>query len=220
VAFPLDLHATEAAYEIQYGHIRRPTHQNTSWDAARFEVCAHKWADISENGYGVALLNDCKYGHSAQGSTLELTVLKAGTYPNPEADLGEHRFSYSLLPHTGSLYQADVIGQAYSFNQPLLSMPVEDSNGDLADTFSLASCDRKNIILDTVKKAEADDGMILRLYDSFDMRCTANVTVADGFTKAFLCDMMENTLEQLPFDGHTVTVPVKNFEIITLKFVR
>ncbi|MBQ7329437.1 MAG: alpha-mannosidase [Oscillospiraceae bacterium] len=220
VAFPLDLHATEATYEIQYGHIRRSTHQNTSWDAARFEVCAHKWADISENGYGVALLNDCKYGHSAQGSTLELTVLKAGTYPNPEADLGEHTFSYSLLPHTGSLYQADVIGQAYSFNQPLLCKPVEDSSGDLAETFSLASCDRKNIIIDTVKKAEADDGMILRLYDSFDMRCTANVTVADGFTKAFLCDMMESPLEQLPFDGHTVTVPVKNFEIITLKFVR
>ena len=219
VAFPLDLHATEATYEIQYGHIRRPTHQNTSWDAAKFEVCAHKWADISENGYGAALLNDCKYGHSAQSSTLELTVLKAGTEPNPEADLGCHEFSYSLLPHMGSLYEADVIRQAYSFNQPLLCMPVKAGDGDLADSFSLASCNKQNIIIDTVKKAEADDGMILRLYDSFDMRCTANVTVAEGFTRAFLCDMMENPLEQLPFDGHTVTVPVKNFEIITLKFI-
>ena len=219
VAFPLDLHATEATYEIQNGHIRRPTHQNTSWDAAKFEVCAHKWADISENGYGAALLNDCKYGHSAQSSTLELTVLKAGTEPNPEADLGCHEFSYSLLPHMGSLYEADVIRQAYSFNQPLLCMPVKAGDGDLADSFSLASCNKQNIIIDTVKKAEADDGMILRLYDSFDMRCTANVTVAEGFTRAFLCDMMENPLEQLPFDGHTVTVPVKNFEIITLKFI-
>lgn len=217
VAFPLDLHANEATYEIQYGHIRRPTHQNTSWDAAKYEVCAHKWADISENGYGVALLNDCKYGHSAQGSTLELTVLKAGTYPQP-ADLGVHIFSYSLLPHSGRLYEADVIRQAYSFNQPLMSMAVPENRGSVAERFSLVSCNQKNIIIDTVKKAEADDGMIVRLYDSFDMRCTVTVTVAEGFQKAYLCDLMENPLEELPFDGRTVTLPVKNFEIATLKF--
>ena len=218
VAFPLDLHANEATYEIQYGHIRRPTHQNTSWDAAKFEVCAHKWADISEHGYGVALLNDCKYGHSAQGSTLEMTVLKAGTYPEP-ADQGVHIFSYSLLPHIGSLYDASVIRQAYSFNQPLMGMAVAANRGTVAEQFSLASCDRENIIIDTVKKAEADSGLIVRLYDSFDMRCTASVTVAEGFKKAYLCDLMENVLEELPFDGKTVSVPVKNFEILTLKFV-
>ena len=218
VAFPLDLHANEATYEIQYGHIRRPTHQNTSWDVAKYEVCAHKWADISENGYGVALLNDCKYGHSAQGSTLELTVLKAGTYPQP-ADLGVHVFSFSLLPHSGSLYDGDVIRQAYSINQPLLGMAVAANQGTAAERFSLVSCDRDNVMVDTVKKAEADDGMIVRLYESFDMRCKATVTVAQGFRKAFLCDLMENVLEELPFDGETVTLPVKNFEIITLKFL-
>jgi alpha-mannosidase len=218
VAFPLDLHANEATYEIQYGHIRRPTHQNTSWDVAKYEVCAHKWADISENGYGVALLNDCKYGHSAQGSTLELTVLKAGTYPQP-ADLGVHVFSFSLLPHSGSLYDGNVIRQAYSINQPLLSMAVAANQGTVAERFSLVSCDRENVIVDTVKKAEADDGMIVRLYESFDMRCKATVTVADGFQKAYLCDLMENVLQELPFDGKSVTVPVKNFEIVTLKFL-
>lgn len=219
VAFPLDIHATEATYEIQYGHTRRPTHQNTSWDAARFEVCAHKWADISETGYGVALLNDCKYGHSAQGGTLELTVLKAGTYPDPVADIGKHVFSYSLLPHTGSLYEAGVIHEAYSFNQPLLAKPVAANAGTVADCFSLVSCDRENVIIDTVKKAEKDNGMIVRLYDSFDMRSTVTLTVNPGFTKAYLCDMMENELEELAFDGRTVTVPVKNFEIHTIKFL-
>lgn len=219
VAFPLDIHASEATYEIQYGHTCRPTHQNTSWDAARFEVCAHKWADISDNGYGVALLNDCKYGYSAQGSTLELTVLKAGTYPDPVADLGKHVFSYSLLPHTGSLYEAGVIQEAYSFNQPLLTLPVAANAGTVADCFSLVSCDRENVIIDTVKKAEKDNGIIVRLYDSFDMRSKATLTVHPGFTKAYLCDMMENELEELPFDGRTVTVPVKNFEIHTIKFV-
>ena len=219
VAFPLDVHATEATYEIQFGHTRRPTHQNTSWDAARFEVCGHKWADISETGYGVALLNDCKYGHSAQGSTLELTVLKAGTDPNPEADLGQHVFTYSLLPHTGSLQEGHVIREGYCLNQPLIATTVAPNAGNLADCFSLASCDQENIIIDTVKKAEADDGMILRLYDSFDMRTNATVTVAPGFTKAYLCDMMENAQTELPFDGRSLNLPVKNFEIITLKFV-
>lgn len=217
VAFPLDLHATEATYEIQYGHTRRPTHQNTSWDTARFEVCAHKWADISDNSYGVALLNDCKYGHSAQGSTLELTVLKAGTYPNPEADLGRHIFSYSLLPHNGSLYDAGVIREAYSFNQPLISSSIEPAAGSLPETYSLVSCDQANIILDTVKKAENDDSMILRLYDSFNIRTNATVHTAPGFTKAILCDMMERELEEIPFDGDAFTVPVKNFEILTIK---
>lgn len=220
LAFPLDLHTNEATFEIQYGHVKRPTHRNTSWDAARFEVCAHKWVDLSENGYGAALLNDCKYGYSVDGSTLELTVLKAGTDPAPLVDIGQHLFSCSLLPHEGTLYEADVIREAYCFNQPLEAIPVAAGNGPLADSFCLATCDCNNIILETAKKAEADDGMILRLYDSFNMRSNATITVAEGFKKAYLCDLMENALEELPFDGRCVTVPVKNFEIVTLKFER
>lgn len=218
IAFPLDVHANSAAYEIQFGHVNRPTHCNTSWDAARFEVCAHKWVDISENGYGVALLNDCKYGYSAQGSTLKLTALKAGTYPNPEADLGRHTFSYSLLPHTGTLQEAGVVREAYSFNQPLQTMQISAAAGSLPEQYSLVSCDAENLIVETVKKAEADNSMIVRLYECHNSRGTAGVCVVSGFQKAFLCDMMENELEELPFDGHSVTVPVKNFEIVTLKF--
>ena len=218
LAFPLDLHTNEAAFEIQYGHVRRPTHKNTSWDAAKFEVCGHKWVDMAETGYGVALLNDCKYGFSTDGSTLELSVLKAGNYPTDEVDQGLHRFSCSLLPHEGTLYEAGVIREAYSFNQPLLATTVGAAAGTNPESFCLASCDADNIILEGVKKAQADNSMILRLYESFDRRCTATITVADGFTKAYLCDLMENELEELSFDGHSVTIPVKNFEIITLKF--
>ena len=220
IAFPLDVHTNSATYEIQYGHVKRPTHRNTGWDSARFEVCAHKWVDLSENGYGVALLNDCKYGYSAEGSTLKLTALKAGTDPNPEADQGKHTFSYSLLPHSGSLYEARVIREAYSFNQPMEVLSIPAAEGSLPAAYSLVSCDAENIVVETVKKAEGDDGMIVRLYDSFDMRSTASVTVAEGFAKAYLCDLMENELAQLPFDGRTITVPVKNFEIVTLKFER
>ena len=220
LAFPLDIHANDAAFEIQFGHVRRPTHRNTSWDAARFEVCAQKWVDVSENGYGAALLNDCKYGHSVDGSTLELTVLKAGTYPTDEVDIGKHTFSCSLLPHEGSLYDAGVIREGYSFNQPLDALPIPATKGELPETFSLASCENRNIILETVKKCEADGSMLLRLYDSFGRRSKAGVTVTEGFREVWLCDLMEKPLQQLPFDGRTVHVDVSNFEIITLKFIR
>lgn len=218
IAFPFDVHAGKATYEIQFGHVERPTHENTSWDSAKFEVCAHKWADISENGYGVSLLNDCKYGFNAEGSTLKLTALKSGDYPNPDADVGLHEFAYSLLPHTDSLYKAGVINEAYALNQPLHALKVKANNGEIAEQFSLVSCDRQNVIIETVKKAEDSDGMIVRMYEAFDSRATVNVTVAEGFNKAYLCDMLENVIEELPLENSSVTLPIKNFEIVTLKF--
>lgn len=218
-AFPFDVHTMSATYEIQFGHLDRPTHSNTSWDQAKFEVCAHKWVDVSENGYGVALLNDCKYGHSAEGSTVKLTLLKCASHPNPDADQGEHTFTYSLFPHTGDYREAGVITEAYSLNQPLCTVPVTGGKGDLPAEFSLVSCDKENIILETVKKAEADDGMILRMYDAFDRRSRARLTVNGGFKKAYICDMLENTMEELPFEDNQLVVPVSNFEIVTLKFL-
>ena len=104
VAFPVDVLSPEATYDIQWGNIRRPTHRNTSWDWARFEVCAHKWVDMSEGEYGVSLLNDCKYGHDVLDNVIRLTLLRGTTFPDPEADRGEHHFIYSLLPHPGSWY--------------------------------------------------------------------------------------------------------------------
>ena len=220
VNFPLDIHTDEAVYEIQYGHVHRPTHSNTSWDSARFEVCGHKWVDVSEHGYGVALLNDCKYGFATNGSTLELTVLKRPTYPNPDADEGKHVFTYSLIPHSEDFREGGVIQEAYSLNQPLNNVEVCSKNGDLPENYSLVSCDKNSVMIETVKKAEKDDSMIVRLYDTFDSRCNARITVANGFKEAYICDMMENELEKLSFNGTDVTVPVKNFEIITLKFKR
>ena len=217
-AFPLDVHANSATYEIQFGHVQRPTHENTSWDKAKFEVYGHKWVDLSEDGYGVSLLNDCKYGFNTEGSTLKLTMLKCGTYPNPEADQGMHRFTYSLLPHVGSFKEAGVIRAAYDLNQPLVAVPVSAHKGNLPASFSLVSCAQENIVIETVKKAEADDGMIVRLYDAFDRRSTAQITVADGFREAYLCDLIENELQKLELTGNQLQLPVSNFEIVTLKF--
>ena len=219
-AFPLDVLSSTATYDIQFGHVSRPTHENTSWDKAKFEVYGHKWVDISEPGYGVSLLNDCKYGHNTEGSTLKITMLKSGTYPNPEADQGLHTFTYSLLPHKGDFRNAGVIREAYSLNQPLLSSPVTGESGDLPTSFSLVFCDNESVIIETVKKAEVDNSMIVRFYESFGGKANATVQVAPGFTKAYLCDLMEKELQELEFNDNCVSVPVSNFEIITLKFTK
>ena len=193
---------------------------NTSWDKARFESYGHKWVDVSENGYGVSLLNDCKYGYNTEGSTLKLTMLKCATYPNPHADEGKHIFTYSLLPHVGDFREAGVIQEAYSLNQPLEALPVSSGDGTLPSAYSLVSCDCPNVMIETVKKAEADDSMIVRLYEAFDRRSKAVISVAEGFKKAYLCSLLEDELEELLFDGTKLLLPVRNFEIITLKFTR
>lgn len=218
-AFPLDVLTHTATYDIQFGHVTRPTHENTSWDKAKFEVYGHKWVDISEPGYGISLLNDCKYGYNTDGSTLKLTMLKCGTYPNPEADQGLHVFTYSLIPHTGDFRSAGIIQEAYALNQPLVAVQA-CGNGTLPNTFSLVSCDQPGTIIETVKKAEADDGMIVRMYEAFGGHCTANITVTPGFSKAFLCDLMENELQELPMVDNRVTLPMSNFEITTLKYIK
>lgn len=217
-AFPFDIHATEAKYEIQYGHVTRPTHSNTSWDEAKFEVYGHKWVDISDGGYGVALLNDCKYGHNAEGSTIKLSMLKCATYPNPEADQGRHMFTYSLLPHIGDFRTAGVIHEAYRLNQPFESVTVDKKSGKLGSEFSLVSQNRDNVIIETVKKAEDDDSLIVRMYEAFDSRCDVTVETAGEFKQAYLCDLMENIIEPLEFSENRVKLSIKNFEIVTLKF--
>ena len=217
-AFPVDVHTNSAIYETQFGHIERASHSNTSWDEAKFEVCGHKWAVVAENNYGLALLNDCKYGHNAEGSTLKLTLLKCGTYPDEVADQGKHLITYSIMPFSGNFREAGVIAEAYALNQPLSAVEIKANNGKLADCFSLVSCDKENIIVETAKKAEDDNSLIVRMYDSFDRRTTATITVAEGFKKAYLCNMMETEIEELEFTDNKVTLPVSNFEIVTLKF--
>lgn len=180
----------------------------------------HKWADLSDNGYGVSLLNDCKYGFNTEGSTLKITMLKCASFPDPTADEGKHVFTYSLMPHIGSFREAGVFAQSYALNQPLTAVPVTADEGSLADSFSLVSCDKNNIVIETVKKAEKDDGMIVRMYESFDMKTAVTLTVADGFMKVYLCDLLENELSELAIDNNKVNLPVSNFEIVTLKFVR
>ena len=145
--FPVDIHANMASYDVQFGYVERSTNQNTSWDTAKFEVCAHKWADLSEYGYGFSVLNDCKYGYSVIGNEISLTLLKCGTHPNPNADQGRHSFVYSLYPHKYDFKRSGTIREAYIINRPMLALEAF-GNGKINGEYSLIQVDSENIIVE------------------------------------------------------------------------
>jgi alpha-mannosidase len=174
--------------------------------------------DLSENGYGVSLLSANKYGYGVLGSTVGVTLLKCPTDPNPNADQGTHHFTYSLMPHVGDFREAGVIAEAWALNQPLMSCPIAAHDGALASEFSMVRCDAPNMVFTALKKAEADNGLVVRMYDAFDRRTKVGLTVPEEYVKAELCDLMEAPVKTLPVENGHVTVPVSNFEIVTLKF--
>lgn len=215
-AFPFDIRASRASYEIQFGHIERPTHRNTSWDQAKFEVSAHKWADLSDAGYGVSLLNDCKYGYSCDENVMRISLLKAATYPNPEADRGEHHFTYSVYPHIGAV-GSDTIREAYMLNNPLLVREIKAQSGELPEVYSLASSSDRGFIIDTIKQAEDGSGIIIRGYESRGAKVSTRLELGFDAKRAVLCDLMENELGELKCDGNSVDVKAGSFEIVTVK---
>lgn len=217
-AFPVDINADKATYEIQYGCVERPTHKNTSWDAAKFEVCAHKYADLSEYGYGVSILNDCKYGHDIHGGVISLTLLKCGTFPNPEADKCQHSFTYSLYPHSGDFKEAGTVKKAYELNAPMTAFTVESTKGTLPDSYSFMSSSCDNVIIETVKKAENGEGVIARMYESFNKRTPVTIKTGFDFDKAYICDLLENEEAEVKANGRDINITLKPFEIVTIKF--
>ncbi|MDY4212843.1 MAG: glycoside hydrolase family 38 C-terminal domain-containing protein, partial [Eubacteriales bacterium] len=217
-AFPVDVNTNKATYEIQFGNIERNHTENTSWDVAKFETCAHKWADISDNGYGMALMNDCKYGHSVvDDSTIQLSLLRSGNSSSEEVnDQGEHIMSYSIIPHSGNYIDADIVKKAYAFNNPMIAKEINNSDGELAQSFSLIKTDSENIIIDTVKKAENNDNVIFRLYESQNKKGRAKLKFGVDIKKLYLCDLLENIEKEIEIKDNTAEIDVNNFEIITL----
>lgn len=216
--FPINVYTNKAVYDIQFGNVERNTHQNTSWDAARFEVCAHKWVDLSDGSYGVSLLNDCKYGHSCVGNDLALTLLKCGTYPNQNADQGKHMFTYSILPHKGD-FRTKTISEAYALNQPLNYKLIKKQNGSLPETFSFVSTDAKNAVIETIKLAEDKSGYIIRVYDSQNANRQIEINFGITIERAYICDMLENPIEEITISSNKIAMNLKNYEIVTIKVV-
>lgn len=217
-AFPVDVHSDKAAYEIQYGNVERPTHWNTSWDYARFEVCAHKWADLSEDGYGVSLLNDCKFGHDIKESVMRLTLLKSATHPNVDADREVHEFTYSLYPHKGGWKEAGTVQMAYELNCPMYTKVEDAHSGSLQEEFSMVGVDKDNVVIEVVKKAEDSEAIIVRLYECYNRRTTVTLSFFKEIAKAAECDLMEKELKDVQTKGNQITFEIKPYEIKTFKF--
>ena len=210
VLFPLDIRTSEATFDIQYGNVKRPTYENTSWDMAKFETVAHQWADYSETGYGVSLMNDCKYGYSARGHILGMSLIKCGIYPDYAADQGSHDFTYALYPHSGSWQESGVQKSAWSLNNPLWAVA-----GTLDVESAFCKADTDHVAIDCVKKAEDSDDLIVRFHEYEGMR--GPVTLKFGFPVA---SWQETNLCENP-EGEEQTgelkVTVRPYEIRTFR---
>jgi len=224
VAFPLDVHADHITREIQFGHLSTAIHTNTSWDAARFEVCAHRWVDVSEPGYGVALINDAKYGHDASrtrsgddvtSTTLRLTLLKGAQYPDPHADEGHHAFTYALLPHAGDFRAAGVIAEGYRLNLPLRPIPAPDvvpvtrvdrlrsvwvtGSVDSGPSVVVVASRSEAVVVEAVKPADDGSGdLIVRCYESWGGRAALDLRVGFELASVTVTDLLEEANEAIP----------------------
>ncbi len=215
VHFPVNVHTDEATFDVQFGNLTRKVHTNTSWDKARFESCGQKWMDFSEGHYGVSLLNDCKYGHSVKDSNIALTLIKSGIEPNKVTDQEEHYFTYALYPHAENWRAAGTVAEAYKLNQPAFAV----EKGTPGDCVSFAGVDKDNVILETVKAAEDGNGTIFRLYESENSLTKAVLTVDRPFTKAYICNLIEEVESEAEVTGNQIHFTCKPYEIVTVKTV-
>uniref|UniRef100_A0A8C0BGA1 alpha-mannosidase n=1 Tax=Buteo japonicus TaxID=224669 RepID=A0A8C0BGA1_9AVES len=216
VEFPVQVRSTNATYEIQFGHLQRPTHWNTSWDWARFEVWAHKWLDLSEHGFGVALLNDCKYGASAHGNILSLSLLRAPKSPDATADIAHHQFTYAVMPHLGSFQDAGVIQCAYNMNFPLHAVPASSAQCPAWSAFSVSS---PAVVLETVKQASPRGRtVVVRLYEAHGSTVVAWLQTSLPVKEAMLCDLLERPAAQgsLPLEQRGMRLSFTPFRVLSI----
>ncbi|KIK17686.1 glycoside hydrolase family 38 protein [Pisolithus microcarpus 441] len=236
---PLNINNTVATYECQFGFVQRPTYKNTTLDAAKFEVCGHKYADFSEFGYGVAILSESKYGFACEGNVLRISLLRAATAPDADQDQGLHEFSWAVMPHAGSFLESDVPRAAYLFNSPLhvRAIPRGAATAEpFVRKFPFSLHGARNVFLETVKRGEDDDfesptakkTVILRLYEAFgghghaELRIARNVHVL----AAYMTNLLEDTKVELALsrdiqgDGaSTLDLEFRGFEVKTVKLV-
>jgi alpha-mannosidase len=210
VLFPVAVHSTSATYQMQFGHAERPTHFSTSHDLARYEVPGHRFADLSEHGFGVALLTDCKYGYSTLGREMRISLLRSPSVPDPDADAGSHRFAYAVMPHAAGWREAGVVAEAARFATPLRW------SAGAGEPRSWLSVDDPNLVLDTVKRAEDSDALLLRLYEAHGARGRARLRVGWPVVEALSCNLLEDAGEPLPLDGGVIELGYRPHEIISL----
>jgi alpha-mannosidase len=218
-AFPLDVHAERSTAEIQFGHVHRATHVNTGWDAARFEICAHRWLRVAEPSYGVAVLNDSTYGHDVTrvpheaglGTTVRLTLLRAPHSPDPATDVDVHRFTYALLP---GAEVTDAVAEGLALNLPLRVAPA-------AEAAPLVTVDHPAVTVEAVKLAEDRGGdVVVRLYESAGSRARAVLRPGFPCGRAEFTDLLERPLGEAPISAEGIALELRPFQIVTLRLRR
>lgn len=219
--FPVTVRNREATYEMAHGVVTHPTHTNTSYDLAQFEVCGHSFADLSEGDYGVSILNNCKYGYDIHNDVMSITLLRSPTCPDVTADKGVWSFTYSLYPHTGG-WNASTLEEAHSLNEPLKAYRIPAGAGDGIEpsVFSAVRFSRDDIVLDCFKEAEDGDGYILRFYECKQARGNVTVTVAGGLKRAVECNMMEENERELTVTEGCFDIFIKPFEVKTVRLTK
>jgi alpha-mannosidase len=208
VRFPVNVHSPNATYEMQFGAVERPTHYTTSYDLARYEVPGHRWADLSEHGFGVALLTDSKYGYSTFANEMRISLLRAPKMPDPVADMGVHRFRYAIYPHDGRWQDGGVVAEGLDLNAPFAWSAVAVD--------PVLSVDTPNLVLDTVKLAEREDALVLRLYEAHGARGHARISVGLDTTSVVAANLLEDETGDVQLDGSVIELDYRPFEIITL----
>ena len=213
LAVPLDVHTDEAVCDIQLGHVRRPTHASSSWDAAKFEVCAHRFVDLAEPSFGVAVLNDGRYGHALQGDAVRVSLLRAAKYPDPTADHGRHQVTIALLPHGAGLHE--VLQAAEALNRPL--RVVAGGRAEQAQA-PLVTVDHPGVDVDAVKRADDGSGdLVVRLHEAVGDRATVTLDLGAPITDAARASILEEWGDPLPVDGRRVTLALRPFELATVR---
>ncbi len=213
VAFPVDIRTTYATYDIQYGNIRRANNSNSSWERAKFEVVGHRFADLSQHDYGVSLLNDCKYGYDVHQNVMRLTLLKAGIFPDPEADRGAHEFTYAIYPHAGDFVSGGTVQEASDLNQPLTAVPgCVKLPGE--STVSITGVYAE---LDACKKSEDGKSLVIRFHEYAGGKGKACVKFGFPVKEVRVCDLMERPADKVEaISGNAVSIQIKPYEIISL----
>ncbi|NJR20050.1 MAG: hypothetical protein HC777_00020 [Hyphomonadaceae bacterium] len=222
VAFETNIRSRTGVYDLPFGHIERATHRNTGFDQAKFEVCGHKWADLSEGNYGVALLNDCKYGYDIKGNVMRLSLLRSPVRPTLNSDLCEHIFSYALLPHSGGWREAQIDRHGYSFNiSPLVVVKTPSSDGGshvMPSTMSFVEVEAKATIIEAIKQSEDGNGLIIRTFDSHGTHDKVRFTFGVPLTHLGETNLLEEPLNDLGWERSSFVAHFCPYEIKTFRF--
>jgi alpha-mannosidase len=217
-AFPLAASAPMATYEIAYGAIQRPTTRNNTWEQAKFEVPALRWADLGDAHHGFSLINESKYAYDDKDNVLRLSLLRSPVWPDPDADRGHHHFGYELYPHAGTWQQALTERQGYQYNYKLQAVQVEAHTGAQPAEHAYLSVEPENVVLTAVKKAEDDNGLIFRVFEWAGKQSNVTFTLPAGATAATETNLMEKPLgAPLPLSANKVTIPIHPYEILSIR---